>query len=107
MYGLSITDLQVAFKYQFSKRSDIHDYPTRHDNDLTLKSTHDPILWNLLLTRTKESKAVEHFRTQLKNKVIKTYGKVVKKQKLIVQIFIFFKGVGYLQGLLASQPIPP
>ena len=36
MYRFSIDDLPVAFKNYFSKRSDIHDYPTRHGNDLNL-----------------------------------------------------------------------
>ena len=34
MYRFSIVDLPVAFfKNYFSKRSDIHEYPTRHVND--------------------------------------------------------------------------
>ena len=36
MYRFSIGDLPVAFKNYFSKRSDIHEYPTRHVNDLNL-----------------------------------------------------------------------
>ena len=36
MYRFSIDDLPAAFKNYFSKRSDIHDYPTRHVNDLNL-----------------------------------------------------------------------
>ena len=36
MYRFSIDDLPEAFKNYFSKRSDIHGYPTRHVNDLNL-----------------------------------------------------------------------
>ena len=36
MYRFSISDLPVAFKEYFTKRSEIHDYPTRHVNDLNL-----------------------------------------------------------------------
>ena len=36
MYKFYINDLPVAFNNYFKKRSDIHDYPTRHVNDLTL-----------------------------------------------------------------------
>ena len=34
MYRLSIIDLPVVFKEYFTKRSEIHNYPTRHVNDL-------------------------------------------------------------------------
>ena len=36
MYRFSISDLPVAFKEYFTKRSDIHDYLTKHVNDLNL-----------------------------------------------------------------------
>ena len=59
MYKYSIIDLPVAFKEYFMKRSDIHDYPTRHVNNLNLTNnrksfsdhairTNGPILWNSL-----------------------------------------------------------
>ena len=84
MYKSSIHDLPVAFRNYFSKRSDIHDYPTRHGNDLNLTNnkksfsdhtirTRGPILWNSLPTTIKDSKSVKHFRTQLKTKLIQTY----------------------------------
>ena len=34
MYRFSIDDLPVAFKNYFSKRFDVHEYPTRHVNDI-------------------------------------------------------------------------
>ena len=47
MYKYSINDLPVAFKEYFMKRSDIHDYPTRHVNNLNptnnRKSFSDPL----------------------------------------------------------------
>ena len=84
MYRFSIGDLPVAFKNYFSKRSDIHDYPTRHGNDLNLTNnkklfsdqtirTRGPILWNLLPTTVKDSKSAKHFRTHFKAKLIQTY----------------------------------
>ena len=36
MFKSSFTDLPVAFKDFFTKRSDTHDYPTRHVNDFNL-----------------------------------------------------------------------
>jgi hypothetical protein len=84
MYRFSINDLPVAFNDYFTKRSDIHDYPTRHVNDFNLTNnkksfsdhairTSGPILWNPLPKTIKESKSVKHFRNQLKQKLIKVY----------------------------------
>ena len=84
MYRFSIGDLPVAFKNYFSKRSDIHEYPTRHVNDLNLTNnkktfsdhtirTRGPILWNSLPKSIKECKSVKHFRTLLKTQLIQTY----------------------------------
>ena len=67
MYRFSISDLTVVFKLYFTKRSEIHDYPIRHVDDLNLtnnkKSSSDnairtsgPILWNSLSKTLKESK---------------------------------------------------
>ena len=36
MYRFSISDVPVAFKEYFTKRSEIYDYPTTHANDLNL-----------------------------------------------------------------------
>ena len=72
MYRSSIDDLPVAFKICLSKRSDIHEYPTRHVNDLnrinnnhTIR-TRGPILCNSFPKSIKECKSVKHFRTLLK-----------------------------------------
>ena len=59
MYKYFINDLPAALKEYFMKRSDVHDYPTRHVNNFNLthnrKSfsdhafrTNGPILWNSL-----------------------------------------------------------
>ena len=84
MYKFYINDLPVAFNDYFKKRSDIHDYPTRQINNLTLslnrKSFSDhaiwtsgPHLWNSLPEKLKDSKTVKQFRNQLKETLIKTY----------------------------------
>ena len=84
MYRFSITDLPVAFKEYFKKRSEIHDYPTRHVNDLNLTNnkklfsdhsirTNGPILWNSLSKTLKESQTIRYFRNQFKQKLIQAY----------------------------------
>ena len=76
--------LPLAFKEYFHKRSNIHNYETRHVNDLNLtnnrKSFSDhsiqtcgPILWNTLPTAIKDSKSVNHFRNQLNPNSIRSY----------------------------------
>ena len=77
MYKFCTNDLPSAFKEYFHKRSSIHNYQTRHVNDLNLtnnkKSFSDhsirtcgPIFWNSLPTAIKDSKSVNHFRNQFK-----------------------------------------
>ena len=85
MYRFSIDDLPVAFKNYFSKSSDIHDYPTRHVNDLHLKNnkksfpdhtirTRGPVLGgNSLPKAIIECKSVKHFRTLFKTQLIQKY----------------------------------
>ena len=84
MYKFSTNHLPTAFKEYFHKRSSIHNYQTRHVNDLNLTNnkksfsdhsirTYGPILWNSLPTAIKDSKSVNHFRNQFKHKVIQTY----------------------------------
>ena len=84
MYKYSINDLPVAFKTFFTKRSDIHDYPTRHVNDLHLTKnkktfsdqgirSRGPILWNSFPKALKETKTVKLFRNTLKQSLIKKY----------------------------------
>ena len=86
MYKYSINDLPVAFKEYFMKRSDIHDYPTRHVNNLNLTNnkksfsdhafrTNGPILRISLSTCSKairKSKSVKHYRNQSKQNLINT-----------------------------------
>ena len=84
MFKYSINDLPVAFKTFFSKRSDVHNYPTRHVNDFNITNnkktfsdrairTNGPILWNLLPKNMKQSKSLKHFRTQFKQNIIQNY----------------------------------
>ena len=84
MFKYHINDLPVVFNDYFKKRSDIHDYQTRHVNDLNItfhkKSFTDgsirsrgPLLWNSLSCEIKESKSVKQFRNQLKQNIIKNY----------------------------------
>ena len=81
---LSINELPIAFKDYFKQRSDIHNYLTRHVNDLNLTNnkksfsdhtirTSGPILWNSLPITIKNSRSVKHFRIQLKLKLLQTY----------------------------------
>ena len=80
VYKCSTTDLPVAFRDYFRKLSNIHDYPTRHVNDLNLTNNKEsfsdhstrtcgPILWNSLPT----AKFINHLRNQFKLKLIHTY----------------------------------
>ena len=84
MFKYSINDLPVAFKTFFSKRSDVHNYPTRHGNDFNMTNnkktfsdrairTNGPILWNSLPKNMKQSNSLKHFRTQLKQSLIQIY----------------------------------
>ena len=68
MYKFSINDLPLAFKEYFRKRSDIHDHPTRHVDDLDVinnkKSFSDHsiracglTLWNSLNAEIKNYKS--------------------------------------------------
>ena len=70
MYKYFINDLPVAFKEYLKNGSVIHDYPTRHVNNLNLtnnrKSFSDyairtkvPILSNSFLKTIRESKSVQ------------------------------------------------
>ena len=82
MYKFSTNDLLLAFKEYFHKRSNIHNYETRHVNDLKLTNnkklfsdhsirTCGPILWNTVPTAIKDSKSVNHFRNQFKHNLFK------------------------------------
>ena len=82
MYRFSISDLPVAFKEYFKRRSEIHDYPTRHVNDLNLtnnKKFFPIILYERMVPffgthyQKQESKTIRYFRNQLKQKLIQTY----------------------------------
>ena len=84
MYRHDINDLPVAFKDYFKKRSEIHNYKTRHTNDLQLTNnkktfsdkgirTNGPVLWNSLPKTIKESVSLKHFRIQFKQHLLQTY----------------------------------
>ena len=82
MYRFSVNDLPAVFKEYFTKRSVIHDYPTRHINDLNItcneKSFSDhairtsgSILWNSLTKTLKESKTIRHSEINSKKHLFK------------------------------------
>ena len=84
MFRSSINDLPNAFKDFFSRRSQVHDYQTRHVNNYNItfnkKSFSDrairttgPILWNSLHESLKESKTIKHFRKNMKETIIHNY----------------------------------
>ena len=84
MYKYSINELPVTFNEYFSKRSDVHNYSTRHVNDLNLTNnkkafpdhgirSSGPILWNSLSKMLKETKTVNTFRSKLKHSLIQEY----------------------------------
>ena len=58
MYRISISDLPVAFKEYFSKRSEIHDYPTRHINDLRRSTTKKILIFYDFVNFEKKSSSV-------------------------------------------------
>lgn len=84
MFKHSINELPNAFHNYFSKRSDIHEYLTRHIDDLNLTNNKKvfsdqsirsggPIFWNPLEKNLKCSKSTKYFRTKLKQKLISKY----------------------------------
>ena len=84
MYKFSINELPVAFNDFFTKRSDIHNYPTRHAKDLNITKnnktfsdkgirSNGPILWNSLPSSLKESKNAKYFRNSFKKSLIQMY----------------------------------
>ena len=86
MYKFSNNELPISFKNYFTRRSDIHDYPTRqlhdfsHTKNKKAFSDHSvrtcgPILWNSLPKAMKSSKSIKHFRVQLKRNLSQTYEK--------------------------------
>ena len=129
MFKFSLNDLPAVFKNYFTKRSDTHDYPTRHVSDFNLAKdkrafsdhairTRVPVLWNLLSESMRNSNSVNHFRKQLKQKLILVYKwlcsfwarscpvlywVVVVVLCFFLCICIVFSGVGHLQASLAFQ----
>ena len=84
MFKYSINDLPVAFNDYFTKRSDIHEYPTRQVNDFnTTKNkksfsdrgvrTSGPVLWNSLSKDLKNSCSVKSFRQKYKMILLDMY----------------------------------
>ena len=84
MYKNSTNDLPQLFSHYFTKRSDVHKYPTRFANNLNLsnnkKSFSDhgvrrkgPLLWNSLTKKIRDSSSVKHFRCQLKRSLLNKY----------------------------------
>ena len=84
MYRNSVNELPSSFNNYFIKRSEVHNYLTRHGNHLNLTKnkktfsdhsvrTTGPCLWNALENSTRASKSVKHFRNQMKQKLISSY----------------------------------
>ena len=77
-------NLPSSFKNYFTKRSEVHNYLTRHGNHLNLTKnkktfsdhsvrTTGPRLWNALENTIRASKSIKHFRNQMKQKLISSY----------------------------------
>ena len=84
MYKYTVNELPSSFKDYFKKRSDIHNYSTRHSNNFNLTKnkrifsdhsvrTSGPHLWNSLENSYKISNSVKHFRNKFKQKLISSY----------------------------------
>jgi len=84
MYKYSINRLPNVFNDYFTKRSDIHNYQTRHINDFNITKnkkafpdravrTCGPFLWNTLDKSLKHSNSVKHFRNQFKQVMVSKY----------------------------------
>ena len=80
MYKYSAKLLPNVYNNYFTKRSDIHDYQTRHTDSYNLTRnkkafsdnstrTHGPILWNSLDDKIKTAKSIKQFRFLLKQKL--------------------------------------
>ena len=78
MYRFSTNDLPTAFKDFFSRRSQVHDYQTRHVNNFSITNnnnkksfsdrairTHGPILWNSLNKSVKGTNTIKQFRKKI------------------------------------------
>ena len=84
MYKYSVNELPKSFKNYFQKRSEIHNYPTRHCENLNLTKhkkmfsdhsvrTKGPHLWNSLDKSFQSLKSTKHFRLKFKQKLISNY----------------------------------
>ena len=84
MYRNSVNELPSSFNNYFTKRSEVHNYLTRHGNHLNLTKnkktfsdhsvrTTGPRLWNALENSIRASKSIKHFRNQMKQKLISSY----------------------------------
>ena len=84
MYRYSINVLPSSFTNYFTKRSDIHNYLTRHGNNLNLTKNKKtffgsfcsyqwPRLWNALENSLKAFKSDKHSRKHFKKKLISNY----------------------------------
>lgn len=84
MYKYHEYNLPSSFDNFFIKRSDIHNYSTRHKNNLQITNnkkvfsdqsvrTTGPHLWNSIDSSFKSLVSVKQFRTKLKQKLISAY----------------------------------
>ncbi len=76
--------LPNVFNNYLAKRSDIHNYPTRHANDQNLTrnkkcfsdnavTTSEPILWNSINKSLKLASSLKHFREMYKRELLVNY----------------------------------
>ena len=84
MFKYSVNELPLSFKNFFTKRSEIHNYSTRHNSNYNLTKnrrtfsdksvrTTGPHLWNSLNIQLKNSNSIKHFRSKMKNDFILNY----------------------------------
>ena len=85
MFKYRRNELPNVFRQYFTKRSDIHNYPTRHADDLNIAKnkkkwfsvkavrTSGPILWNSLTKSLKLANSSKHFRQMFKENLISKY----------------------------------
>ena len=72
MYRNSVNELPSSFNNYFTKRSEVHNYLTRHSNHLSL-TKNKKIFSDHSENSLRASKSVKHFRNQMKQKLISSY----------------------------------
>lgn len=84
MYRYSANHLPISFNNYFVKRSEVHNYATRHCDNYNLTKnkkafsdhsvrTRGPHLWNSLPSSLKKANSVNHFRNKFKQSLVSSY----------------------------------